>query len=102
LALEDAVVLAKALRDFGDVSPAFAAYEHLRRRRVERIVAQGARSSSSKTPGPLGRLVRDLLLRLMLRLVVTDKVLAWMYEYRVEWERPLVTPRTEAGTLARI
>ena len=44
MAIEDAVVLAKCLRDLPDVSRAFAAYEQLRRERVERVVAQGARS----------------------------------------------------------
>jgi hypothetical protein len=51
---------------------------------VERIVAQGARSSSAKTPGPAGRLLRDLILRLVFRYVVTEKSLAWMYDYRVD------------------
>jgi 2-polyprenyl-6-methoxyphenol hydroxylase-like FAD-dependent oxidoreductase len=78
--MEDAVVLARCLRDVRSVPDAFAAYERLRRDRVERIVAQGARSSSSKIPGPFGRLVRDLMLRLMLRFFVTDKSLAWMYD----------------------
>jgi 2-polyprenyl-6-methoxyphenol hydroxylase-like FAD-dependent oxidoreductase len=85
LAMEDAVVLARCLRDVEPVPAAFAAYERLRRDRVERIVAQGARSSSSKVPGPLGRLARDLMLRLLLRFVVTEKSLAWMYDYRVDW-----------------
>ena len=53
MAIEDAVVLAKCLRDLPDVSRAFAAYEQLRRERVERVVAQGARSSSGKAAGPI-------------------------------------------------
>ena len=36
----------------------FRAFERLRRRRVERIVAQGARSSSSKAACPFGRIGR--------------------------------------------
>jgi len=55
MALEDAVVLAQALRDNGKVEVALAAYERARRARVEKIVAAGARSSSSKIPGPVGR-----------------------------------------------
>ena len=43
--------------------PAFAAFEAARRERVERIVAYGARSSSSKTPGRLGSLFRDAFMR---------------------------------------
>ena len=69
---------------------AFNADEHARRVRVERIVAQGARSSSSKVPGVLGRLARDAMLRLMLRFVVTETSLAWMYDYRVDWPTAVV------------
>lgn len=96
MAMEDAVVLAKALRDLPDTSQAFAAYEHLRRDRVEKIVAYGARSSSSKTPGPVGRLLRDAMLRVVFRFVVTEKSLAWMYDYRVGWARPIELPAQSA------
>jgi 2-polyprenyl-6-methoxyphenol hydroxylase-like FAD-dependent oxidoreductase len=84
LALEDAVVLARCLGEAPQISDAFAAYERLRRDRVERVVAQGARSSSAKVPGGFGRMVRDLMLPLVFRLVVTEKSLAWMYDYRAD------------------
>lgn len=89
MAAEDAVVLAKCLRDLPEVEDALAAYERLRRRRVERIVAQGARTSSSKTPGAFGRVVRDLTLPLIFKLMVTDKSLAWIYDHHVDWEAPV-------------
>jgi 2-polyprenyl-6-methoxyphenol hydroxylase-like FAD-dependent oxidoreductase len=89
MAMEDALVLAKCLRDAGSIPDAFGAYESLRRERVERIVAQGARSSSSKIPGRVGRLARDLMLRLAFRFFVTEKSLAWMYDYRVDWQAPV-------------
>jgi 2-polyprenyl-6-methoxyphenol hydroxylase-like FAD-dependent oxidoreductase len=86
LALEDGLTLAMCLRDAPSIPQAFTAYERLRRTRVERIVAQGARSGSAKNPGPLGRFTRDLMLRLVLRFVATDRSLAWMYDYRVDWD----------------
>jgi 2-polyprenyl-6-methoxyphenol hydroxylase-like FAD-dependent oxidoreductase len=89
MALEDGVILAKCLRDVPGIRNAFAAFERIRRRRVERIVAQGARSSSSKTAGPVGRLVRDLALPFVFRYLVTAKSLAWMYEYHIDWARPV-------------
>jgi 2-polyprenyl-6-methoxyphenol hydroxylase-like FAD-dependent oxidoreductase len=85
MALEDGVVLAKCLRDVTDVREAFAAFERIRRRRVERIVAHGARSSSRKAVGPVGRVLRDLMLPYVFRHLVTEKTLAWMYEHRVDW-----------------
>ena len=88
MAAEDAVVLAQCLRDLPSIPEALAAYERLRRRRVERIVAQGARSSSSKTPGPVGRFLRDLLLPVVFKLLVTDRSLAWMYDHHLDWDTP--------------
>jgi FAD-dependent urate hydroxylase len=92
MAAEDAVVLAKSLRDLPDVPRALAAYEGLRRRRVERIVAQGARTGSAKTPGPAGRVLRDLLLPVVFKLVATDRSRAWIYRHHLDWDAPLVPP----------
>lgn len=86
LALEDAVVLATCLRDAPSVEEALAAYESTRRGRVERIVAAGARSSSSKIPGRVGRTFRDAMMRLVFRFVVTDRSSAWVTGHRVRWE----------------
>ncbi|QMU70584.1 NAD(P)/FAD-dependent oxidoreductase [Streptacidiphilus sp. P02-A3a] len=61
MALEDAVVLAKALRDYPGTATALAAYERLRRPRVERNTAASARITDGtapprpdpgRTPGP--------------------------------------------------
>ena len=78
------MVLAKCLRDQPDIPQALAAYQRLRRRRVERIVAQGARTSSTKTPGPVGRLLRDLMLPMVFRFLVTEKSQAWIHRHHIE------------------
>ena len=96
LAMEDALVLADCLRDEAAIADAFGRYERLRRQRVERVVAQGARSSSSKIPGPLGRLARDAMLRLVFRFLVNERSLAWMYDYRVDGRPALVAPARAA------
>jgi FAD-dependent urate hydroxylase len=88
MAAEDAVELARCLRDLPDVPQALAAYEGLRRKRVERIVAQGARTSSSKTPGPVARVLRDLLLPVVFRLLVTDRSRAWIHDHHIDWDAP--------------
>lgn len=90
LAIEDAVTLAKCLRDVPEVQRAFTLFEQLRRRRVERVVAQGARSSSSKAAGPVGRVLRDLMLPFVFRHVVTATSLAWIYEHHIDWDRRVV------------
>ena len=94
MAAEDAVVLAKSLRDLPDIPRALAAYEGLRRRRVERIVAQGKRTGSAKTPGPVGRVVRDLALPLVFKLLVTERSMAWIYDHHLDWDARLVATST--------
>jgi 2-polyprenyl-6-methoxyphenol hydroxylase-like FAD-dependent oxidoreductase len=86
MAAEDGVVLAQCLRDLPTVPEALAVYEHRRRARVERIVAQGARTSSAKTPG---RVVRDLALPLVFKLLVTDRSMAWIYRHHIDWDAPV-------------
>jgi 2-polyprenyl-6-methoxyphenol hydroxylase-like FAD-dependent oxidoreductase len=89
LAAEDAVMLAKTLRDEPGVPQALAAYQRLRRERVERIVAEAARTSSNKTPGPAGRALQGLILPLVFRFLVTDKSLAWRYDHHIDWGAPV-------------
>jgi FAD-dependent urate hydroxylase len=88
MAIEDAVVLAKCLRDVPDIQQAFVAYEQLRRERVERVVAQGARSSSSKAAGPIARVLRDLMLPVILKRVASsgERSLAWVYDHHIDWD----------------
>ena len=86
MALEDAVVLAQALRDNADLPRALAAYEAARRRRVEKIVKAGARSSSSKIPGRVGRPIQESVLRLVFRYLVTDRSTGWMNGHRLRWD----------------
>jgi 2-polyprenyl-6-methoxyphenol hydroxylase-like FAD-dependent oxidoreductase len=86
MAVEDAVVLARCLRDLQDTRRAFAAYERLRRGRVEKIVAHGARTSNSKAAGPVRRALRDLMLPMILRRVAHGGSLAWMHDYHIDWD----------------
>jgi 2-polyprenyl-6-methoxyphenol hydroxylase-like FAD-dependent oxidoreductase len=87
MAIEDGIVLARELRDERSIPDAFARYEKARRERVEKIVAWGARGSSNKTPGPFGRVARDLMLSLFVKRFVTEESLAWMYDHRVSLDK---------------
>jgi 2-polyprenyl-6-methoxyphenol hydroxylase-like FAD-dependent oxidoreductase len=84
MAIEDAVILAKCLRDL-PVERALERYEALRRDRVERVAAYGERSSAGKAAGPVGRVLRDLALPFVLRYLAAPGRLAWMYDYRIDW-----------------
>lgn len=89
MAAEDAVVLAQCLRDAPGVAAAFAAYESLRRKRVEKIVATGARNSSTKSPGAF----QQVLLRAIFTYAVTPRSTAWMYDHRLRWDETVITAR---------
>ena len=87
MAMEDAVVLATCLRDRPTPGEAFAEFERLRRGRVERVTAQGARSSAFKAVGPLKRRLRDRKLPAILRGHAEGgkHSLGWIHSHRVDW-----------------
>ncbi|MEU0005710.1 NAD(P)/FAD-dependent oxidoreductase [Streptomyces sp. NPDC006314] len=88
LGMEDAVVLAKCLRDLPDARAAFAAFEGLRRPRVEDLIRQARRTGGQMTPaGPVGRAVRDLMLPVFLKLGLRNA--ESVYGYRVDWSTPV-------------
>jgi FAD-dependent urate hydroxylase len=81
MAIEDAVVLARSLRDEPDP---LAAYERVRRPRVEKVVAYGRRSSSSKVAGPIGAAIRDTMTPLVLKMLYRKgDPQAWILDHRL-------------------
>jgi len=89
LAIESAIDLARCLRDLPH-DQAFAAYETLRRPRVERVIKETTRKNSSKTAGPAGRVLFALAMRIFTKLAKPEKM-AWMFDYQIDWNAP-VTP----------
>lgn len=85
MAIEDAVTLAKCLRDRPSITDAFATYEGLRRARVERVVAQGKRNGSGKSLGPVMRHVLPLFLKLA---KPGPNSLDWLHDHRIDWASP--------------
>jgi 2-polyprenyl-6-methoxyphenol hydroxylase-like FAD-dependent oxidoreductase len=84
LALEDAIVLAKSLRDIPDLERAFSAFEAHRRPRVEKLVREARRQGGRKAAAnPLSRRVRDLVLPFFLELGLRS--LREVYQSRVDW-----------------
>jgi 2-polyprenyl-6-methoxyphenol hydroxylase-like FAD-dependent oxidoreductase len=92
MALEDAAILAKCLRDIPDLESAFATYEHLRRERTTKMYEVGMRSDSGKfVTGPMQQWFRDLTTPIFLRLFANPKASDWMYSYRVNWDEPVTS-----------
>ncbi|MEU2211974.1 FAD-dependent monooxygenase [Streptomyces hygroscopicus] len=93
MAIEDGVVLAKCLRDLRSPRPAFAAYEALRRERVEKVAAASTVMARRTAPGPVARALRDVTMPRKL-----DRAGGgapdWLTGYRIDWDEPV------AGTTA--
>ena len=94
MALEDAVVLAKCLRDIPDLEQAFATYERLRRERTTKIYDVGVNGDRGKhMVNPVQVWVRDMMTPIFLKLFANEKASAWVYSYRVDWDE-----KVEAAT----
>lgn len=85
MALEDATVLAKCLRDISNVGDAFATFEQLRKDRVEKIVTDARRNSHQKRPtNPVTLKIRDPVLPFLLRMGV--KSAKQTNSYKINWK----------------
>jgi 2-polyprenyl-6-methoxyphenol hydroxylase-like FAD-dependent oxidoreductase len=89
LAMESAIQLARCLRDMPDIPSAFAAYERLRRPRVEKIAARGARISHAKAPGPIAQRMMRVMLPVMLATMNVEKTMAAEQRYTIDWGVPV-------------
>ncbi|MCC9310184.1 FAD-dependent monooxygenase [Kitasatospora sp. RB6PN24] len=86
LAIESSVELARCLRDL-PLPQALAQYEALRRPRVERIIKQTERTNSNKAAGPVGRVLRDALMPIGMKLMNPEKFSAHLH-HRIDWAAP--------------
>ena len=90
MALEDAVMLGKCLRDVTDLDAAFAKYESLRKDRVEKLVKSARRTGNSKTiTNPIAIALRDLLMPVFLKRLAGSAELEWVHSYKVDWNAHL-------------
>jgi FAD-dependent urate hydroxylase len=88
MAMEDAVVLAKCLRDRKSPVEAFAAFEERRKDRVEKVAKNARRNSNRKAPSNVvTRKFRDLVLPFFLTMGV--KSAKRTYSYTVDWDEPM-------------
>jgi 2-polyprenyl-6-methoxyphenol hydroxylase-like FAD-dependent oxidoreductase len=99
MALEDAAILAKCLRDIPDRERAFATYEHLRRSRTTKMYELGVRQDAGKfAAGPVRRWWRDLATPVFLALFANVKASEWIYSYEVAWDEPVCALREDHAT----
>lgn len=81
MAIEDAVVLARAL-EHSDVAAALDSYARQRRARIAKMVKSASANRDAKTAGPLARRLRNLLMPVALRLFF-ERGTSWLYTHDV-------------------
>jgi len=87
LSIESSLQLARCLRDLPDAAAAFAAYERLRRARVEKVAADAARTNSRKAAGPVARAVMHLLMPLAVKTFLKPhRLFGSLHGYRIPWD----------------
>jgi 2-polyprenyl-6-methoxyphenol hydroxylase-like FAD-dependent oxidoreductase len=87
LALEDTIVLARALRDEATLDGAFAAFQRIRQPRVEAVVGYAQEITKRKTisRNPIAVRMRDAMLPIFLCRAATDTRLNWLYDHHIPW-----------------
>jgi 2-polyprenyl-6-methoxyphenol hydroxylase-like FAD-dependent oxidoreductase len=98
LAMESALQLARCLRDLPDVASAFDTYERMRRPRVEKIAARGARIGRAKAPGPIAQRMMRVLLPVMFKTMKIEKTIAAEQRYTIDWAAPVERDVAHART----
>ena len=89
--MEDAVVLAKCLRDISDYEQSFSKFESLRKERVERIVKEAQKSGKIfLRSGILGKMVARIFLKIGLRESTFKKGQNWIFSYKVDWNEKIL------------
>ena len=85
LALEDAVTLARCLRDEPDHTSAFAAYQRVRQPRAEAVVGYARAINKQKrvTKSRLGIAIRDAMLPMFLKKARDDTRNDWLYDHPI-------------------
>lgn len=81
MAIEDAVVLARALES-ADVPAALVAYDAERRERMAKMVKAASDNRDAKTAGPVARRVRNAVMPLATRLFY-ERATSWLYTHDV-------------------
>ena len=89
LAIEDAMSLARCLRDLSNYEVAFDAYEGLRRKRAEKVVAYSRKLGTKKAIPSMAAWFRDLFMPLALKLFANSSPHDWIYSYRPVWEEKI-------------
>lgn len=85
MALEDAMLLAKLIRDENTLEKSFSMFEKIRRPRVEKIVLEGRKRGSDKvTVNAFQQKIRELMIRIFVG-SFAEKGNHWLFNYKINW-----------------
>lgn len=86
MAMEDAVTLARCLRDMPDLTEAFTAYQRLREDRVHRVYTNAKKVNANKAAGPVGRVFRDLLAPVFMKRMAKPEAIQWLHGHHIDFD----------------
>ena len=89
LAFEDAIQLARCLRDRSVPTDAFSAYQALREERVKKVVAGAKQVNRSKAATGLNRIIRDAMFPVLMKKFNKPEAFAWLYDHRIPFDQPI-------------
>ncbi|AJM92010.1 FAD-dependent oxidoreductase [Nitrosopumilus piranensis] len=87
MAMEDAMMLAKCLRDVKDIQKAFEKFQQLRKKRVEKIakIAHDVGENYFLT-SPIKKRFRNISMKLMYTPFIFNRMAKFFFGYDVEWD----------------
>ncbi len=90
MASEDGLMLAKCLRDIDDIECAFAKFQQLRQKRVEKLVKIGRTSGEGyMMTNPVKKWFRNTMMMLMLNSPFFGRMKDFFFGYSVEWDKKI-------------
>jgi hypothetical protein len=79
-----------ACANLPDIPSACAAFECLRRSRVEKVAARAARINQAKAPGAVARVLMPLLMPLLMRTAMNpERTIGPEQRYVIDWDAPV-------------
>ena len=85
MAIEDAIVLAKCLRDMPNKPKAFETFEKLRKTRTEKVVKMAQKYGDAfTTTNPIKKWFRNRMIPVMIKR--GNEPFDWIYSYKVDWD----------------
>ena len=89
MAIEDAAILAKCIRDIQNLDSAFEKFERLRKKRVEKVIKLASQNGRMlAVSNPIKRMFRGIMLSIMLKRSSVGPM-GWLYSYKVNWDEKI-------------